>query len=101
MSFLLNGFHSLSPRFRTRQEEVLDWLAETHAKAEESLRGKGEMDSSLSLEKMKERVSRFCCGPESIGKRGSELADFSHRDWERMEIFPVNRAAQGAAVGAR
>jgi hypothetical protein len=101
MSFLLTGFHSLSPRFRFPQKESLEWLAQAHAKAEESLRGEGAGDPSPSDEKIKERVARFCCGPESIGKRGSELADFSHHDWERMDLFPVRSSPRGVGVGAR
>src|SRR4030095_4151880 len=97
--FYLTGFHSIPPRCHLRQEEGLEWLAEAHVKAKERLSEKaGEI---VDTHRIRETVRRYGCGPESIGKRGSELGDFSHRDWDRMDLFPLTRSPQGAGIAAK
>jgi predicted naringenin-chalcone synthase len=101
MSFVLSNFRSISARFRQRQEEVLGWLVKAHAQSEASLKAAGEGDPSLTEEKIQERVARFCCGPESIGHRGSALSDYSHENWNQMKLFNFSRNPKGAGIGER
>jgi predicted naringenin-chalcone synthase len=72
----LTGFESVAPRYRTRQTELLDWLAEAHVRA-----GAGDRATMAAL------LERYSASAEQIAVRGHELEDFTHRDWDRMCLF--------------
>jgi len=73
----LHDFTPVAPRFRTRQEDALEWLVQAHAHA-----GHG------SPERLRREARRFGCSPERIAARGHELEDFKHLDWDRMRVYP-------------
>ncbi len=72
----LTGFHSITPQFRSTQGELLDWLANAHVRA-------GGIEPAV----IQEMFQRYSGSIENIAARHHELADFTHRDWERMRLF--------------
>lgn len=77
MSLFLHDFVPVLPRFRTRQEDAFEWLAQAHANA-----GHGP------VERLRREANRYGCSPARIVARGHELEDFTHLDWSRMRIYP-------------
>jgi predicted naringenin-chalcone synthase len=72
----LTGFHSVPTRYRTDQGELLDWLADAHARA-----------GAYSRTEMVDAFARYSASAEHIAARGHELEDFCHRRWEAMRLF--------------
>jgi predicted naringenin-chalcone synthase len=83
---LLTDFQMIRPRYETKQEEGLDWLIEAHA---------------LAGGDVKEKLWHVGCKPEHIAKRGHMCPDFLHRDWEKMEVYPLQRQPTGAPLATR
>ncbi len=99
-SVILKGFSAVLPPYHRPQEEGFDWLVEAHARAAASSEGRED-----SLEKWRGRISRmvrrYHCAAEHIGRRRSNLEDFMHTDWQRMEIFNLLESPQGKGLAAR
>jgi predicted naringenin-chalcone synthase len=72
----LAGFRALPPRHVTSQQELLSWLVDAHVRA-----GGSELQTMRSL------FDRYSASMEHIASRGHWLDDFTHRDWELMELF--------------
>ena len=85
-TYVLTGFQSITPRFRTPQSELLSWLVDAHVRA-------GGVERS-AMEAMFERCS---ASAEHIAARGHELADFTHRRWDEMALFGL----QGSDLGQK
>lgn len=97
---LLGDFQILRPTFETSQEETLDWLVDAHTKSESS---KGLSDEELDLfrKALKEKLWHVGCKPDRIEKRGHVLADFLHRDWNKMEVYKLNEQPRGKDLSVR
>ncbi len=89
---LLTDFQILRPRFELSQKETLDWIVDAHVKAE----GDESMRPALT-----EKLWRVGCKPEHIAKRGTVFNDFSHRDWDNMEIYRLSRCPSGRDLSVR
>jgi len=70
------GFQAISPRFRTPQSALQDWLTEAHVNA-----------GGPAPESMRNLFSRYSASADRIAYRGHELSDFTHRRWEEMRLF--------------
>lgn len=75
MRAFISGFHSISPAYSREQAQSLQWIAAAHGR----FSGSKEISEKL--------IERYGCSPESIGRRGTELSDFTHTNWENMRIF--------------
>src|SRR5258708_7763534 len=75
-SIFISGFQSISPRFRTSQTALLNWLIDAHLRA-------GGADRKA----MEALFSRYSASADQIRMRGHELADFSHHDADTMRLF--------------
>ena len=99
-SVILKGFSAVLPPYHRPQEEGFEWLVDAHARAAATFEGR-----EASLEKWRARISRmvrrYNCAAEHIGRRRSDLEDFMHTDWQRMEIFNLLESPQGKGLGAR
>jgi predicted naringenin-chalcone synthase len=96
----LSRFLSLRPPFETAQAETLEWLVDAHTQAEKT---KGMEESQLALFRaaLREKLWHVGCKPDRIEKRGHVLADFLHRNWEKMEIYPLALLPQGCDLSIR
>jgi predicted naringenin-chalcone synthase len=95
---VITDFHIIRPSFELSQEETLAWIAKAHKKAEGKKQNKTNEDPEMQIfhEELKSRLYKLGIGKEKIQKRGLEFADFSHLDWEKMEIFSFENSLEGA-----
>ncbi|MBI1764473.1 MAG: naringenin-chalcone synthase [Acidobacteria bacterium] len=99
----LADFKVILPRYQRAQDYAFGWLAAAHARAEATANGANghsPMEQEW-LTRMERLVRRYGCSPTSIGKRYSELEDFLHQDWSRMQIFNLHESAEGRGLDAR
>jgi len=75
-SIFISGFQSISPRFRTSQTALLNWLIEAHLRA-----GGAERKSMEAL------FGRYAASADQIAMRGHELEDFTHPHEDKMRLF--------------
>jgi predicted naringenin-chalcone synthase len=97
---LLADFKSIRPTFETSQAETLEWMVDAHTKSELT-KGMKESDAARFSQALKERLWQVGCKPDRIEKRGHVLADYLHRDWDKMEIYRLNESASGKDLSVR
>jgi predicted naringenin-chalcone synthase len=99
-SVFIKGLVAELPRYCRPQQEAFEWLAAAHARAAAT-----ESRREDSLAKWQDRatqlVRRYSCSEEHIGWRRSEIADFMHTDWDRMQIFNLHENPRGHGLGVR
>lgn len=98
----LHDFQSQSAKYHLNQSAILEWIAAAHAQAEITLQ-KPNTDEGLEAitRKFRKLVLRFGCSTDRIAFRNSSLSDFTHRDWDQMRIFQLNRLPSGRSCGER
>jgi len=99
-TMLLKGFVAGLPRFCRPQQEGFEWLAEAHARAEATESGREDAIPKLR-EQFTSLVHRYSCSEEHIGWRRTEIGDFMHTDWRRMQIFNLHESPQGRGLTFR
>ncbi len=97
-TFVLHRFHSFLPPTQKPQDEALDWLAAAHSQAVSLANPASPL---THREKMKKLFVRFGCKPEQVRQRYSVHQDFTHLDFDRMEIFHLHRNPRGAGSSTR
>jgi predicted naringenin-chalcone synthase len=97
---LLKNFRVRLPAYQATQDWAFDWLAQAHARAEATLSG-NEAAYDEWQPRMAKLVRRFGCSPNHIGARHSELEDFLHTEWSRMQVFNLHESADGQALSMR
>jgi predicted naringenin-chalcone synthase len=97
---LLKNFRVLLPAYHATQDWAFDWLAQAHARAEATL-SNNEAAFDEWQPRMAKLVRRFGCSPAHIGARRSELEDFLHTEWPRMQVFNLHESADGQGLGLR
>lgn len=90
MNRAITAFQSLKPTFETPQKQIFEWLVEAHIKADQSC-----------SEQIKKKLHHVGCGDAHIHKRGHEIADFCHLDWDAMEVYRLNENKVGAGLKKR
>ena len=98
---VLHDFQSQRPGHRAEQGAVLEWIAAAHGRAEAALQGAEGAGREEIIRKMRKLVLRFGCSTDRISARHSALEDFTHTDWARMRIFPVDQFPAGKPCGER
>lgn len=87
----LSDFQILEPKFFSTQESGSDWIASAYAK----------VHPERTFEEHLKLVTRFGCKPQQIKTRRHELPDFTHKNWDEMQIFNLNQFKEGANLTAR
>lgn len=82
----LSHFQNYSPPYKVAQADALRWLAKAHSFS----------SSGVDEERFSKLLHRYGCGPDKIDARSSFLRDFSHQDWEQMQIFRPASETVGA-----
>lgn len=101
-SFALGDFRRWTPPFSTPQRDILDWLADAHARAEARLSGAREdFDVDEFRRRVRRALDRFGCSPERIRARGHVLPDFAHAERSRMTVFHPAQPPTGAGLTER
>ncbi|WP_186646550.1 3-oxoacyl-[acyl-carrier-protein] synthase III C-terminal domain-containing protein [Fluviispira vulneris] len=103
MRFILYDFHIIRPQYESIQGDALNWIAQAHAfsKYKESLAQGRRKNIDEYYDLIQKIVLRFACKPEKISKRGSDISDFLHTNWDAMEIFNLNKSASGVFMHQR
>ncbi|PIS02919.1 MAG: naringenin-chalcone synthase [Chlamydiae bacterium CG10_big_fil_rev_8_21_14_0_10_42_34] len=89
---LLADFQLIRPSFESTQEETLNWLVDAHVKAE----GNEEFRQVIC-----DKLWHVGCKPDRIAKRGHVLSDFLHRDWDKMDVYQLNKERTGRDLTTR
>src|SRR5277367_5244921 len=91
MPYALSNFLHIRPHHEIEQSRILDWLAETHARAAQRFENK-DMETFRAV--LKEKLLKIG-GKESIQRRGIHISDLLEKDWSKMEIYPVTENPYG------
>jgi predicted naringenin-chalcone synthase len=78
---IIRHFQIVRPRFILKQSASLDWLAKAH-----SIATKKPPESMETLH-LKRRYSHYGCSEKRISERGTEIEDFTHKNWVKMNFF--------------
>lgn len=80
MNIALIDFQVIRPRHETSQEKILEWIAKAHVRAEGASCGQFH-------EELKDKLFKIGLGMDKIQKRGCQIDDTSHEEWDAMEIY--------------
>ncbi len=97
MSIFLSRFRSLVPKAVKSQDELLDWIADTHAHASQEL---NPTEREAVRADVRARLAHYGCPSKSISQRGTELEDYTHYDRDKMHIFG-DESATGRGLAER
>lgn len=100
---ILCNFRSIRPKYLIDQETTLSWLVEAHARAESCKDGSSEklQPASAFSDRIARLVKRYGCSSEQIAVRGTEICDFTHTNWEKMELFHFKDGPFGPNMSQR
>lgn len=91
MSSVITDFQALSPTYEISQEKAFEWLIEAHTEAEAHFSGLTEKETFK--QQLTRKLHHVGCGPSFIHKRGHEIPDFHHLEWDKMEIYRLKKPA--------
>jgi predicted naringenin-chalcone synthase len=99
---ILGHFAHVRPPYLVAQSDTLDWLAQAHARTE----ARQNPDLSLAdqealARKMHALLRRYGCPETRIKTRGVVIPDFTHQNWEAMELFGGTKDPLGPFVEER
>jgi predicted naringenin-chalcone synthase len=92
MTRCLCDFRHIRPRFELTQEQTLRWIAQAH--------GKATQDSQQG-QQLHERLMALGLASTQMGRRATQLEDYTHEKWDQMETYPVTQRPQGVGFGER
>jgi predicted naringenin-chalcone synthase len=95
------GFRLLRPRYHARQDEILRWLADVHARAQATAAASTEAEAKAFHSRMERLIRHVCCGADRIGSRGYSATDPEHAETDESGLFDVSRVPAGAGMSAR
>lgn len=92
----ITDFRIAEPSFFNSQIDLAEWRVQAHHVAAQH---QGVHD--FTEESLRNLVARYGCSSESIARRGHELADLSHDQWEKMRVYPLKSFPHGVASDVR
>jgi predicted naringenin-chalcone synthase len=95
------GFRVLRPRYHARQEDILRWLADVHARAQVTAAASNEGEAKAFHSRMERLIRHVCCGSDRIGSRGYSASDPQHAETAESGLYDVSRVPAGAGMSAR
>jgi predicted naringenin-chalcone synthase len=98
---VITDFQALSPKHEILQDKGFEWLIEAHTKAETEQARLSDQERESFKEQITRKLHHVGCSSAFIHKRGHEIADFSHFDWDAMEIYRLNERPQGSGLKNR
>lgn len=76
-------------------------MAAAHVEVEKRYGNKTPEELERFAHFIEKAMGRYGCSPEKVAERGHELADFTHENWQEMEIFRLDENPAGRGAGAR
>ena len=77
----IHQFQIIRPEFVLKQTESIDWLSKAHSLVE-----KNDLNSLKAIH-MQRKYSHYGCSENKIATRGTEVEDFTHQKWDKMNLF--------------
>lgn len=99
MHAFLSDFHVIRPKYEATQEEILEWVALSHAQGE-ARREKASVEPRF-LNETRTRLLKLGMGPGKIQKRGSHLGDIFEKGHEMREIYNLSESSRGHGLKER
>ena len=104
MQFILSDFRILRPKYEVPQAEGLNWISLAHSYAK-FIEGNINKSNNKTMDEIYKQVAnicnRFACKPDKISNRGTSIQDYSHQDWENMQLFDFKKSFSGAGINER
>lgn len=101
MELCLKDFEVVRPQFEKKQEAILNWIVRAHAASERRHTNATDEESRAFSIELKEKLFKLGLGEEKIQKRGFQIDDCHHENWEEMEIYNVEDAPEGYFLSKR
>lgn len=99
---ILYNFKNIRPQHVVDQSHTLSWISKGHARAESKNNYDNKpIDEEKFAGKIARLLKRYSCSSKQIAHRGLETKDFSHTNWEKMELFNCNNGQYGPTMGQR
>lgn len=99
----LRDFKVIRPNFEESQEYLLEWLVNAHVATSMRSNGWSREDESCQTftTGLRENLFRIGLGKNKIHKRGFQIKDCNHQNWDQMEIFNIDNAPEGYLLDKR
>ena len=103
MAVVVSDFQIVRPQFESTHLATLEWIVKAHTQAEEQycLQKNLPFNKTEFSEELKKELFRVGCKPGDIQKRGHELPDFLHENWDQMQVYQLNCYPQGVGLRVR
>ncbi len=103
MQPIIGNFRNLRPNYEISQEEGLKWISQAHAYSKYLENNFSTNKKTLAeLNSLMENITnRFACKPDKIAKRGTCIIDFSHTNWNEMQLFDLKKNNSGSCMQER
>lgn len=97
---VLSNFESIRPQYETLQEKTLDWLIDAHVQSKKTLENLSQTSLDEFRKEIESKLLHVACKKE-IHKRGHEIPDYLHKEWDKMEIYPLSSKPSGVSLEHR
>lgn len=99
----LKAFTIQRPNFEASQKSILDWIIKAHVEARSTLENwqTDHRDRASFIEKIKTDLHKLGLGEEKIQKRGFQIDDCNHENWDEMEIYNIRFKPEGYHLDKR
>ncbi len=99
----LRDFKVIRPNFEESQENLLEWVVNAHVGTSMRSNGWAQEDEKCQsfTTGLRENLFRIGLGNNKIQKRGFQIKDCNHQNWDQMEIYNIDSAPEGYLLDKR
>lgn len=99
----LRDFKIIRPNFEQSQEHLLEWVVGAHVGTSMRTNGWSKEDANCRSfdAKVREDLFRIGLGNNKIRKRGFQIKDCNHQNWDQMEIYNIDAVPEGYLLQKR
>lgn len=99
----LRDFKVIRPNFEESQENLLEWVVNAHVGTSMRSNGWSREDEKCQsfTTGLRENLFRIGLGNNKIQKRGFQIKDCNHQNWDQMEIYNIDSAPEGYLLDKR
>jgi len=94
----LRDFKVIRPNFEESQEHLLEWVVGAHLRS--NVHGQNEQGEGFETQ-LRDNLMRIGLGQNKIQKRGFQIKDCKHQNWEEMEIYNIATMPEGYLLDKR
>jgi len=97
----LSNFKVVRPHFETDQEVLFEWILKAHAAARQKIENWPEQELNRFKDELRANLLSISLGKERIARRGFQIPDCTHDNWDQMQIFNINAKPEGHHLDVR